>query len=53
MEPMAMGDLVVAAPHAIFGLPEVIKIGLFALTEDAAEGRTAFREKRKPNWSGR
>lgn len=29
------------------------QIGLFALTEDAAEGQTAFREKRKPNWSGR
>ena len=26
---------------------------LFALTEDAAEGQAAFREKRKPNWSGR
>lgn len=29
------------------------QIGLFALTEDAAEGQAAFREKRKPNWSGR
>lgn len=29
------------------------QIGLFALTEDAAEGQLAFREKRKPKWSGR
>jgi enoyl-CoA hydratase/carnithine racemase len=29
------------------------QIGLFALTEDAAEGQLAFREKRKPHWSGR
>ena len=29
------------------------QIGLFALTEDAAEGQKAFREKRKPRWSGR
>lgn len=28
------------------------QIGLFALTEDAAEGQAAFREKRKPEWSG-
>jgi enoyl-CoA hydratase/carnithine racemase len=29
------------------------QIGLFALTEDAAEGQAAFREKRKPRWSAR
>ncbi|OJV55123.1 MAG: enoyl-CoA hydratase [Burkholderiales bacterium 68-10] len=29
------------------------QIGLFALTDDAAEGQLAFREKRKPKWSGR
>ncbi|WP_024538967.1 enoyl-CoA hydratase/isomerase family protein [Comamonas badia] len=29
------------------------QIGLFALTEDAAEGQAAFREKRAPNWSGK
>jgi enoyl-CoA hydratase/carnithine racemase len=29
------------------------QIGLFALTEDAAEGQLAFREKRKPVWTGR
>lgn len=29
------------------------QIGLFALTEDAAEGQRAFREKRQPQWSGR
>ena len=29
------------------------QIALFALTEDAAEGQAPFREKRKPNWSGR
>lgn len=29
------------------------QIALFALTEDAAEGQRAFREKRKPQWSGR
>jgi len=29
------------------------QIGLFALTEDAAEGQRAFREKRKPQWSCR
>jgi len=28
------------------------QIGLFALTEDAAEGQLAFREKRAPRWSG-
>ena len=29
------------------------QIGLFALTEDAIEGQLAFREKRKPLWTGR
>lgn len=29
------------------------QIALFALTEDAVEGQLAFREKRKPNWTGR
>jgi enoyl-CoA hydratase/carnithine racemase len=29
------------------------QIGLFALTEDAAEGQLAFRDKRKPAWTGR
>jgi enoyl-CoA hydratase/carnithine racemase len=29
------------------------QIGLLAATEDAAEGQLAFREKRKPNWTGR
>jgi methylglutaconyl-CoA hydratase len=29
------------------------QIGTLALTEDAAEGRRAFIEKRKPNWPGR
>lgn len=29
------------------------QIALFALTEDAAEGQAAFREKRKPRWSGK
>lgn len=29
------------------------QIGLFALTDDAAEGQAAFREKRPPQWSGR
>jgi enoyl-CoA hydratase/carnithine racemase len=29
------------------------QIGLFALTEDAAEGQAAFREKRPPHWIGR
>jgi enoyl-CoA hydratase/carnithine racemase len=29
------------------------QIALFALTEDAAEGQAAFREKRAPRWSGR
>jgi len=29
------------------------QIGLFALTEDAAEGQAAFRDKRAPRWSGR
>ncbi len=29
------------------------QIGTLALTEDAAEGRQAFIEKRKPNWPGR
>lgn len=28
------------------------QIALFALTEDAAEGQLAFREKRKPQWTG-
>ena len=28
------------------------QIGLFALTQDAAEGQLAFREKRKPVWTG-
>ena len=28
------------------------QIGLFALTEDAAEGQAAFREKRPPQWKG-
>ncbi|MEO6973527.1 MAG: enoyl-CoA hydratase/isomerase family protein [Rhodoferax sp.] len=28
------------------------QIGLFALTGDAAEGQLAFREKRKPVWTG-
>ena len=28
------------------------QIGLFALTNDAAEGQAAFREKRKPTWPG-
>lgn len=28
------------------------QIGLIALTEDAAEGQAAFREKRQPKWSG-
>ena len=28
------------------------QIGLFALTEDAAEGQAAFRDKRPPNWTG-
>ena len=28
------------------------QIALFALTDDAAEGQAAFREKRKPKWSG-
>ena len=28
------------------------QIGLLALTEDAAEGQAAFREKRQPKWSG-
>jgi len=28
------------------------QIALFALTEDAAEGQLAFREKRKPTWTG-
>ncbi len=28
------------------------QIGLFALTEDAAEGQAAFREKRAPQWTG-
>ena len=28
------------------------QIGLFALTQDAAEGQLAFREKRKPVWPG-
>jgi enoyl-CoA hydratase/carnithine racemase len=29
------------------------QIGLMALTEDAKEGQLAFREKRKPAWTGR
>ncbi len=29
------------------------QIALFALTEDAAEGQLAFREKRKPVWTGK
>ena len=29
------------------------QIGLFALTQDAAEGQLAFREKRKPVWPGK
>ncbi|SCU76957.1 Enoyl-CoA hydratase/isomerase family protein [Cupriavidus necator] len=29
------------------------QIGLFAMTEDAREGQLAFREKRKPNWTGK
>ena len=29
------------------------QIGVLALTEDAAEGRAAFIEKRTPNWPGR
>lgn len=29
------------------------QIGLFALTDDAAEGQLAFREKRKPVWADR
>ena len=29
------------------------QIALFALTEDAAEGQLAFREKRAPDWTGR
>ncbi len=29
------------------------QIALAALTEDATEGQAAFREKRKPNWTGK
>jgi 1,4-dihydroxy-2-naphthoyl-CoA synthase len=29
------------------------QIGTLALTEDAAEGRQAFIEKRLPDWTGR
>ncbi len=29
------------------------QIGLLAATEDSAEGQLAFREKRKPRWTGR
>jgi enoyl-CoA hydratase/carnithine racemase len=29
------------------------QIALFAQTEDAKEGQAAFREKRKPQWTGR
>ena len=28
-------------------------VAWFALTDDAAEGQLAFREKRKPVWAGR
>jgi 1,4-dihydroxy-2-naphthoyl-CoA synthase len=29
------------------------QIATLAMTEDAAEGRAAFNEKRAPNWTGR
>ena len=29
------------------------QIALFTLTEDAKEGQQAFRQKRKPQWTGR
>jgi enoyl-CoA hydratase/carnithine racemase len=29
------------------------QIALFTLTEDAKEGQSAFKEKRKPNWAGK
>ncbi|WP_051237605.1 enoyl-CoA hydratase/isomerase family protein [Ottowia thiooxydans] len=29
------------------------QIGLLSMTDDAAEGQAAFREKRKPKWSGK
>lgn len=29
------------------------QIALFAMTEDAREGQAAFREKRKPHWTGK
>ena len=28
------------------------QIALFTLSDDAKEGQAAFREKRKPNWTG-
>ena len=29
------------------------QIAVLAMTEDAKEGRAAFAEKRKPNWTGK
>jgi enoyl-CoA hydratase/carnithine racemase len=29
------------------------QIALIAMTQDAREGQLAFREKRKPNWTGK
>ena len=29
------------------------QIAILAMTEDAKEGRAAFAEKRKPQWTGR